>query len=192
MSATMLTTIIGAIISPLIEFIRSKICVLLGKIDKNSIVITYDEPLLIDSLISNDTMLINLDKEITSVLDSDEKDMTSNNSMINAKIWYTKSTVIITELLDVIIHSSNSTKKFVFCSCDYKLLKYGDTGTIIYTLPSEAYYNVLKLNVEWDDVKYQKIKTDLLSRKQDKIHIYSSFEQLQDILIKNYNFKIKC
>jgi hypothetical protein len=137
-------------------------------------------------------MLINLDDEIHSTMDDDEKAQTSTSAMINARIVYTKSVVVMKELLDVIIHSSKMVDKFVFTSCDYNLLKYGDAGNILYTLPSEIYYNILKQDPAWNDVKYQKVKNGLLARKANKIVIYSSFEELQGIICKNFNFKLKC
>jgi hypothetical protein len=189
---TIFTTIISALIVPIIDFLKEKIFAIVCKVNKKSVLIAYPEPLLVNSLTSTDSMLINLDDEIHSTMDDDEKAQTSTSAMINARIVYTKSVVVMKELLDVIIHSSKMVDKFVFTSCDYNLLKYGDAGNILYTLPSEIYYNILKQDPAWNDVKYQKVKNGLLARKANKIVIYSSFEELQGIICKNFNFKLKC
>jgi hypothetical protein len=190
--STILTTIVTALIAPIIEFLKEKLFACVGKVNKKSILIAYPIPQLLNSLTSTDTMLINLDDEIQNTLDDDEKAQMSSNLMINARIVYTKSEVVMRELLDVIIHSSKMVNKFVFTSCDYNLLKYGDAGTITYTLPSEIYYKVLSQESGWDDVKFQKVKAGLIARKANKLLIYNSFEELQQIICTNFNFKLKC
>jgi hypothetical protein len=190
--SSILTTIVTALIAPILDFLKVKLFACIGKVNKKSVLISYPEPLLINSLTSSDTMLINLDDEIHSTMDEEEKAQISSNLMINARIVYTKSEVVMRELLDVIIHSSKMVDKFVFTSCDYNLLKYGDAGIITYTLPSEIYYKVLSQESGWDDAKFQKVKAGLMARKANKILIYNNFEELQKILCENFNFKLKC
>ena len=151
-----------------------------------------NEPKLVASLTSNDTMLVNLDQEVNNALDVDEKDFKNVGNLVSSRVVYTKSKPIMSELFDVIQNSSKQIKKFIFISKDYNLLKYADCGKITYTLPSENYYRELKQTVSWDDESYIKIKEHLQKRKGDKIIVYNSFAELQKLLCDTYDFKIKC
>ena len=74
---------------------------------------------------------------------------------------------------------------------DYHLLKHSESGTIVYTIPSEVYHNELMLTDSWNEERFQLIKADLLSRKKDKVVVYNSFSELQNILCSHFNFTIK-
>ena len=98
----------------------------------------------------------------------------------------------VDELKDVITKSSNAISKFIFFSIDYRLLKYSGTGTqIIYCVPSDTYYQELKLMIDWDDITYQKVKNDMVLRKGNKIIIYHSLIELEKIICDMYGVNIK-
>jgi hypothetical protein len=187
-----LTTISGYLIEPVLNFLKEKLCFLLSSPSVSALIIAYPEKNIILSLVSSNTMLIDLDIEVNNVMDEDEKNQTAVGFMLNPRIMYSKSVAVCKELIDVVTHSSKMVTKFVFISCDYNLLKYSESGKICYTLPSETYHQTMMLADDWDEVKFQKIKSQLLARKSDKLKIYNNFSELQAIIINNFNFKVKC
>ena len=193
MSTAIIVGTISALLSSIVNFVWGKFCLCVGNyVNKSSIVIAYNEPKLVASLTSNDTMLVNLDQEVNNALDVDEKDFKNVGNLVSSRVVYTKSKPIMSELFDVIQNSSKQIKKFIFISKDYNLLKYANCGKTTYTLPSENYYRELKQTVGWDDESYIKIKEHLQTRKGDKIIVYNSFAELQKLLCDTYDFKIKC
>ena len=98
---------------------------------------------------------VKIDEEIKNSLDVDEKEQKPIGALISARIIFNKSGNIVDELKDVIMNSSNAITNFIFISIDYRLLKYSQTGSkILYCIPSDAYYKILKQTPEFDDVLY--------------------------------------
>ena len=191
MTTAILVSAIGYAISAVISFIACKIDSILGTADISAILIPYDELALIPSLASVDTALICLDTEIDGSLDSDDKAAPSTGNLLSSRKVYLQCKTILDELIDIHKKTSKAVSKFVFFSCDYHLLKSGNAGKIIYTLPSEAYHQELMKRDAWDEPRYQKIKAELQARKSDKITVYNSFGELQQLLLKKYNFNLK-
>ena len=111
--------------------------------------------------------------------------------MINPRCVYVKSCDVVSEVQDVLTNYSSKIKKFVYVSTDYHLLKYAETGSIIYTMPSNDYYNVLRTQPQWNDAQFQAIKQELILNKNNKLVIFNNFSELQAIFTSNFNFKIK-
>ena len=171
------------------NFLYEKVVTLLCKTTINSICIPFINDNLLINLSSKSTYIVNLDKEIFTTLDSDERLQSAIGALISPRIVYNKCLAIVNELIDVIIHSSGEIKAFLFISNDYRLLKYSNTGgsKIFYAVPSDAYYQILKNETpNWNDQLYLKIKTDLVNRKGNKLVVYHSFVDLQNIIVKQF------
>ena len=163
--SSFLTTAIP-ILSPIINFLFGKLISMYNSSQINAVCIPFIDKNLIKNIVSNNTYLVNLDSEIFNSLDSDEKLQSITGNLFSPRIIYNRSTAIVDELKDVITKSSNAISKFIFFSIDYRLLKYSGTGTqIIYCVPSDTYYQELKLMPEWDDITYMKVKNDMVLRK---------------------------
>ena len=170
------------------NFLYEKVVTLLCKTTINSICIPFIDETLLENLNSKSVYIVNLDKEISNTLDNDEKNQSAVGALISPRIVYNKCITVVEELIDVIIHSSGEIKAFLFISSDYRLLKYSNTcgDQVFYAVPSDAYYQVLKELPNWNDKLYQKIKTDLVNRKGNKLVIYHSFVDLQNIIVKQF------
>ena len=181
-------------LAPVLNYLFSKVLSYFSKTAHiDAICCPYIEKSLLDNLSSKNTYIVNLDDEIKNSLDVDEKEQKPIGALISARIIFNKSGNIVDELKDVIMNSSNAITNFIFISIDYRLLKYSQTGSkILYCMPSDAYYQILKQNPEFDNVLYTKIKTDLILRKSEKINVYHSLNDLQNIICKNFsNVNIK-
>lgn len=175
-------------ITPLLSFLYGKVMQYLNNTQINAICIPYIDPLLLNSLNSTSCYIVNLDAEIGITLDEDEKNQSSSvGALISGRIIYNKCIAIVTELKDVILHSSNSITSFIFISVDYRLLKYSGTGSkILYCVPSEAYYQILKLQPGFNNELYNKVKNDLVARKSSKLIIYHSLVDLENLICKQF------
>ena len=194
MSQTILATIFSFIpFNSVMTYVYEKIISYFSSKTINSLCIPYIDENLLNNLVSRNTYLVNLDKEISNTLDSDEQKLESVGELISARIVYNKSIATITELKDIILNSSNAITQFLFVSIDYRLLKYSGTGSkIVYAIPSDAYYKTLKATPNWDDALYIKIKNDLIARKNAKLQVYHSLIDLQNLIVNNFtNITIK-
>ena len=190
MSQTILATIFSFIpFNSVMTYVYEKIISYFSSKTINSLCIPYIDETLLQNLSSKNTYIVNLDKEISNTLDSDEQKLESVGELISARIVYNKSIATITELKDIILNSSNAITQFLFVSIDYRLLKYSGTGSkIVYAIPSDAYYKTLKSNTpNWDDALYTKIKNDLIARKGGKLQVYHSLIDLQTLIVNNFN-----
>lgn len=138
--------------------------------------------------IQSDTIeFIDLQNELKDELDEDDLRAIETKTSLNAnRLIYNKSKEIVKQIDDIYTNSSNQHKHFVFVSSDYRLLKYVHCTNIHYLCPSDSYHNELKQKPEWNEDKYQVCRTDLLSRKKDKIIVYSSANDLIEHIIKIY------
>lgn len=189
MSSSILTYIYSLIpFTSLFNLLYDKVIKVLYNLQINAICIPYIDPSLLNNLVSTSCYLVNLDAEVGNTLDEDEKNQASLGALISPRIIYTKCIAIVNELKDVILNSSNSITQFIFISIDYRLLKYSGTGSkILNALPSDQYYQILKLQPDWNDALYDKIKNDLVTRKSSKLVIYNNLLDLQSIICKNFN-----
>ena len=187
-TSTIIIASIEIALTRVFMFVFGKMYSLIGSSDVSSVLIPYDEPKLIQSLQSSNTALIALDSEIDQSLDSDDKNSASTGNLLSSRKVYLQCEKIATELIGIHKSTSNSVNRFVF---DYHALKSGKTGPIIYLLPSDAYYQELKKQDNWNDVQYQSIKNELMAKKSGKIVVYNSFADLQQLFIDKFNFSLK-
>ena len=141
---------------------------------------------------SDEYHIIDLDQETVEDLDQDEKDSILNqNQMKISRLIYSKSKMIIQEVLDILKHSSNKGKSIILVSSDYRLLKYNEASTIYYFMPSDLLVEQLKKEPCFNEKKFQACKQDLIKRKNDKLIIYNSLDELQKIVSTKFNCKLK-
>ena len=186
-----LLTGLTIISKPIITFIFGKLINYFFKKTAiiNSICMPFIEPLLLENLSSKSCYIVNLDNEIANSLDSDEKEQSALGALISPRVVFEKSISIVEGLKDIILNSTNEINAFLFFSIDYRLLKYSGVGAnnILYCIPSDAYYRILKSSIEkFDDDLYLKIKNDLVLRKSSKIHIYNSLNELNALICQNF------
>ena len=72
-----------------------------------------------------------------------------------------------------------------------KLLKYNEASTIYYFMPSDLLVEQLKKEPSFNEKKFQACKQDLIKRKNDKLIIYNSLDELQKIVSTKFNCKLK-
>lgn len=179
-----------SLILPLGACAKDVMATCLNKRNISGVLVPYDEPNLTKSLESLNTSLFNLDFELKNVLDIDEYKATVGD-LLSPKEAYLNGSKTIDDILNIVIKSSNQAKRFVILSVDYKLLKYSGCSDILYCLPSQKYYEELKLRPNFDDAQFLKIRDDLLQRKKDKLHIYNNFDELLHIFTNFFNFHLK-
>ena len=147
-----------------------------------------------NNLTSQSTVVCNLDAEVDIEIDEDDKHKkTSNNTLNVSRTVYNKGKDIITDLEDIFLNTSNATTTILYISCDYRLLKYCGVVNIEYFMPSDAYHTELMKQKDWNESAYQVTKQDLVDRKKDKLHIYTSASDLQSqvlVLYPSINLKI--
>ena len=156
------------------------------------VVIPYNEPNLVKTLISSDSCIVDLDAEINKILDVEDKDQESAHQMLNSSVFYKNAEKVIDDFMEI-MHKTGKYKHFVLLSTDYHLFKLINAGTpkIYYTMPSEAYYQELKQNKHFDDVKYQQIKAELMDKKKDKLIVHNSYQELELLFISKLGFRVK-
>ena len=148
-----------------------------------------------NNLTSTSTVVCNLDKEVDIEIDEDDKlkKCTSGNTLNVSRTVYNKATQIVDDLEDIFLNTSKATNTILYISSDYRLLKYVGIQTIEYFLPSDAYHNELMKQTGWNENVYQVTKNDLVDRKKDKLHVYTSAADLQSqvlVLYSSINIKI--
>ena len=190
--SSLITTVLSNIAGPIMSIFYNWLTHF-NTISISSICIPFISQNLISQLISDSTYIVDIDAEINENLDDDEQKMECTGNLLSPRVVYSKSLAIIEELKNIITHSSKAVNSFIFVSSDYRLLKFAQVGkSILYFVPSENYYQELKTLPNWNDVKYQKIKNDLLNRKKEKLIVYHSLLDLQKLICENFhNVSIK-
>ena len=138
------------------------------------------------TLHSTSTVICNLDDEIDNDLDDEDKAKSSGNTLSISRVVYNKSLSVITDLEDILLNTSHAINTILYISTDYRLLKYAGVVDIEYFLPSDSYHTELMKSKDWDEVKYQTTKADLVSRKYSKLYIFGSKQDLQKIVLEKF------
>ena len=147
---------------------------------------------LCNNLESTEYHLLDLDNEAYNELDSDDKETLADKDQLAInRVVYTKSKKIITEVIDILVGSSNNSKDLLLLSSDYRLLKYNGCNHITYFMPSEMLVTELRKNQNFNFKKFETCKNDLLKRKCDKLVIYNSMEELAKLVCDKFNCKLK-
>jgi len=144
---------------------------------------------IIQQLASNDVVFYNIDKEVQADL-VDEKIDSLFGSTISSISAYKSAKKIVETVLEI---SGSSKSQIVLISKDYHLLKHCECKSpIFYCLPSsELLEEIKKKDPSFDQITYDKIKNDLIVHKNGKIHIYSSIQELKQLLIDTYGVSYK-
>ena len=141
-----------------------------------------------NNLTSKSLVVCDLDKETDIEIDEDDKHKksTTGNTLNVSRTVYNKATQVVSDLEDIFLNTSNATNTILYISSDYRLLKYVGIVNIEYFMPSDAYHNELMKQKDWNESAYQVTKQDLVDRKKDKLHIYTSASDLQSQILVLY------
>jgi hypothetical protein len=194
LSTAVLYTAVGGVFSTIKSGIWGLIQGVLYRYQLSGVVISPfgGKGYCISHLTSTDTLFIDLDPEIFSSLDDDEKELSKivHTTLNVNRILFQKGKEVVKDLVEMINGITKSFKKIVFLSRDYRLLKYIGIPTIIYTLGSNSYYNSLKLTEEnKNDIK--NYSDDLKKNKGDKLIIYQNIHELISFFVQTYDAKLK-
>lgn len=147
------------------------------------------------NITSTSCVVCDLDSEVDIEIDEDDKTKKMNgtgNTLGISRVVYNKATTIIDDLEDIFLNTSKATNTILYISSDYRLLKYVGIPTIAYFIPSDDYHNKLMTQTGWNEAKYQVTKQDLVDRKKDKLHVYtSSADLLAQVLVLYSSINIK-
>ena len=161
-------------------------CLSCMKTEHCGILLPFLKTSLCKQLVSDSILFVDLDFEIDQSLDEDDKKLDSDSHLYVARL-YNNAKKIVEELAQM-NEMSKSLKTILFVSCDYKLLKFCslNEGGIDYFICSDSLHEQLKVNGNWNEERYNRIKNQLIAHKQDKLHTYSSLNDLIDQVIAIY------
>lgn len=147
---------------------------------------------LINSVTSENTLFIDLDPEIRSEFKSEEQAKLDipNSSLDVNRLLYSKSKEIVAQIMDLVNGTSKSIRKIVFVSSDYRLLKFIGVGHIAYMMPSDSLVQKLKASGQLVE-KFDKTRQDLIERKGSKLQVFGSFDDLQKIVIAQFDASVR-
>ena len=134
-----------------------------------------------NNITSSSVVVCDLDKETDIEIDDDDrhKKTTTGNTLNVSRTVYNKASSLVQDLEDIFLNTSRETDTILYISSDYRLLIYVGIVNIEYFLPSDAYHAELIKQDNWDEVKYNITRQDLIDRKKDKLNIYTSAADLQ-------------
>ena len=139
-----------------------------------------------NNLTSDTILFVDLDAEYSQVKDMDNAKLDSSSSLFLTRMYNDINKIVdeISEMNEV----SNKLKTIVFISSDYKLLKFCgcNSSGIDYMIPTDSLHTELMKNDGWNEVEYQKLRTDLLARKSSKIQTFSNLQDLLSQIIAIY------
>jgi hypothetical protein len=162
------------------------LCKTYMKTDHEGILIPFLKTSLCKQLVSDSILFVDLDHEIDQSLDEDDKKLDVDSHLYIARL-YNNAKKIVAELSEM-NEMSKSLKTILFVSCDYKLLKYCglNDGGIDYFICSDSLHEQLKGASNWNEGRYDKIKDQLIANKKEKLHTYSSLNDLIEQVIVLY------
>ncbi len=148
----------------------------------------HDIEQIVKSLQCNDVLLINLDKEIKNKLNNDESQALPIQNMLLSSVYYDKCQSLLDNLVKL-INTTNQYSSIILISKDYRLLKYATNKNIdiLYTCATDNYRNTIKNTANFDDTLFGKIVYELKYRKISKLHVYNTYQELESIIMKQFN-----
>jgi hypothetical protein len=144
----------------------------------------------IDYIIKNTqadhVQFINLDQEILSELDADDKQRARESGFQLNRVIYTRGKKVVQAVQDILMGSSRAVQTIIFCSSDYHLLKYIGCNKVSYHIPSDNY-----LKEHPEEKIDPTIRADLLKRKMSKVNIFNHKNEFLQTVCDKFNTKIK-
>ena len=176
-----------SVISPILKWSANRIpeC-LQHRVKMEGILVPFLKTSLKNNLVSDRTLIVDLDFEIQQGMDEDDLKLSTECNLYTIRL-YNNAKKIVAELAEM-NEISKKLDNILFVSADYKLLKFcgcNESG-IDYFIPSDTLHEELKSASNWDEFKYQKIKDMLLKNKSSKLIVYNSLAELLNKVIDIY------
>ena len=134
---------------------------------------------------SKKSYLVDLHSQINTHLDADDIQAIENapDDLSRKELLYPRVSKLTEDIMNVLRQST-----VVFFHWDLELLKFLQCRDMLYFLPSDQYVQALiQANPNFDQARFMKYKQLLMSSKSQKVVLYTTNTDLQNLIIAAYS-----